>query len=181
MSPARIAQVYRHLKPFLAREADLFLFVDIPSQRLSLCRGMEITGSFDIATALRGVGNRSGSLKTPPGIHRIREKIGAGAPSGRIFIGREDTGTNWDGEPAREGLILTRIMRLEGLEPGLNKGPSIDSFERFIYLHGTNHEATIGTPQSQGCIELRNRECIELFDAVTEGTIVFIECGLPFP
>jgi UDP-N-acetylmuramate--alanine ligase len=177
MNPARIAQVYPRLTPFLAEEGALFLFVDTGSQKAYLCRRTAITASFEIATSSRGIGSRSGSFKTPPGIHRIREKIGAGAPVGRIFRGREDTGTDWRGEECGESLILTRIMRLEGLEAGLNKGPGIDSFDRFIYLHGTNKEAGIGTPQSHGCIELRNRECVELFEAVSEGTIVYIDAA----
>jgi UDP-N-acetylmuramate--alanine ligase len=177
MNPARLAQVYPRLKPFLANEGDLFLFVDTASQKLFLCRHTAIAGSFDISTSLRGVGNRSGSFKTPAGIHRIREKIGAGAPRGRIFRSREDTGIDWREDLTEENLILSRIMRLEGLEAGLNKGPGVDSFDRFIYLHGTNKEAMIGTPQSHGCILLRNLDCIKLFDAVQEGTIVFIDAA----
>ena len=177
MNPARLTQVYPRLKPFLADETELFLFVDTASQKLFLCRRAAIIGSFDISTSSRGIGNRSGSFKTPAGIHRIREKIGAGAPPTRIFRSREDTGVDWSEGLTEENLILCRIMRLEGLETGLNEGPGIDSFDRYIYLHGTNKEALIGTPQSQGCILLRNLDCIELFDAVQEGTIVFIDAA----
>ncbi len=180
MNPARLAQIYLRLKPFLANEGDLFLFVDTASQKLFLCRQTAVAGSFPISSSSAGIGNRSGSFKTPYGIHRIREKIGAEAPPCRIFRNREDTGIDWRDGLTDENPILGRIMRLEGLEAGLNRGPGIDSFDRFIYLHGTGREALVGTPQSQGCIELRNRDCIELFDAVREGTIVFIDAA-PLP
>ena len=77
---------------------------------------------------------------TPPGVHRVCEKIGSGAPAGRIFRDRIDTGEDWPIGKPEENLILSRILRLEGLEQGLNKGKGIDSYERYIYIHGTNNE-----------------------------------------
>ena len=122
-----------------------------------------------------GVGIREDSLKTPPGIHRICEKIGAGAPVGRIFRDREDTGEDWDHTSDEENIILTRILRLEGLEPGVNKGKGIDTYERYVYIHGTNREQDIGTPFSHGCICMRNTDIVALFDMVPEGTILYID------
>ena len=72
-------------------------------------------------------------------------------------------------------MILTRILRLRGLEPGINSGPGIDSWERYIYIHGTNHEELIGTPISHGCVCMRNRDIIELYDSIQEETIVVID------
>jgi len=66
-------------------------------------------------------------------------------------------------------------MRLEGLEDGINRGPNIDSFDRYIYIHGTNREEQIGTPISHGCICMKHNDIIKLFDIVTEDTIVIID------
>jgi UDP-N-acetylmuramate--alanine ligase len=70
---------------------------------------------------------------------------------------------------------LTRILRLEGLEEGINKGPGVDSFERYIYIHGTGREDLIGTPLSHGCVCLRNLDIIRLFGMVKESTLVYID------
>ena len=85
------------------------------------------------STSRFGTGNRENSLKTPLGIHRIKEKFGGGAPAGRIFRDREDTGMDWDHSQTGDNLILTRILRLEGLEEGINKGPG-----RSIRTSGTS-------------------------------------------
>ena len=72
-------------------------------------------------------------------------------------------------------MILTRILRLEGLEEGVNRGPGIDSFERYIYIHGTNKERQIGAPMSNGCVCMKNNDVVALFNSVKEGTIVVID------
>jgi hypothetical protein len=151
-----------------------FLQADIAGQRLWLVSHGRVAREYRMSTSRLGIGNRENSLQTPLGIHRIVEKIGAGAPPFRIFRDRIDTGIDWcDGMPA-DNLVLTRILRLSGLEPGLNSGPGIDTYDRYIYIHGTNKEALIGTPFSHGCICMRNNDVIALFDRVKEGTIVVI-------
>jgi lipoprotein-anchoring transpeptidase ErfK/SrfK len=152
-----------------------FIFVDTAAQQLYLIENEIIVRSYAISTARLGIGNREGSCQTPSGIHRIVEKIGAGAPPGRIFKDRCDTGIDWQPGLTEDNLILTRILRLEGLEDGVNRGPGIDSYSRYIYIHGTNQESLIGTPFSHGCVCLRNMDIIELFDAVNEGIIVLID------
>ncbi len=129
---------------------------------------------FTISTSRFGIGNREGSFMTPSGVHRIYAKIGAGAPAGRIFRDRMDTGMDWRPGLTDENLVLTRILQLEGLEEGINRGPGIDSLERCIYIHGTNKESLIGTPFTNGCICMKNSDIIFLFDSVEEGTIVVI-------
>jgi UDP-N-acetylmuramate--alanine ligase len=151
-----------------------FLWVDVAGQRLYLIGDRHVAEEYVISTSKYGVGNVEGSFKTPPGLHRIAEKYGDGAPPGRIFRDRIDTGENWQEESQEENLILTRILRLEGLEEGINRGTGIDSFERYIYFHGTNKDAQIGTPLSHGCICMRNSDIIRLYDSVKEGTVVFI-------
>jgi hypothetical protein len=177
MEASRLIQCYERLKPFLANPEDRYLVVDTGAQKVHLCRRTDIIESMSVSTSSRGLGSREGSYRTPTGIHRIAEKIGDGAPEGRIFRDRRDTGANWYDGLTEDNLILTRILRLHGLEEGLNKGPHVDSFERYIYLHGTNKEDQVGTPLSHGCICLRNRDIVRLYDLVPEGTIIFIDAA----
>jgi UDP-N-acetylmuramate--alanine ligase len=153
---------------------DSYIYVDTCSQRLTFIKDNQTLLAFPASTSRFGIGNREGSNMTPQGIHRVTEKIGDHTPKGRIFRSRIDTGENWDGTPNGENLILSRILRLEGLEEGVNKGPGIDSYERYIYIHGTSKESSVGTPLSHGCVVLRNDDMISLFDSVMEGTIVII-------
>ena len=116
----------------------------------------------------RGIGAAAGSHRTPPGWHRVAGRIGATAPLGQIFRARRRTcrvllPSAWRQPPNGEDLILTRILRLDGLEPGVNRGPGIDSFSRYVYLHGTNHEQLLGRPASHGCIRMANRDIAALF------------------
>jgi len=152
-----------------------FVAVDTGAQRLFVVNGDTIDKSYKVSTSARGTGNREGSFRTPRGVHRVCEKYGAGAPLGRVFRDRIDTGEDWPIGMPGENLILTRILRLEGLETGINKGPGIDSYERYIYIHGTNNEHRIGEPFSHGCVCMSNAEVIEVFDEIEEGDIVFID------
>jgi UDP-N-acetylmuramate-alanine ligase len=152
-----------------------YLVVSIEEQALFVCGDGGIVERYDCSTSRYGNGMRENSLKKPIGLHRVCEKYGAGAPAGRIFRDREDTGEDWDHKQNGDNLILTRILRLEGLEAGVNKGPGIDSYERYIYIHGTGREDRIGTPLSHGCVVMRNHDVIRLFDSVLEGTLVYID------
>jgi len=175
METARLRRIYNKINPLLTDQRELYLVVSIEEQALYVCANDTIIERYDASTSRFGNGNRENSLKTPLGLHRIREKYGAGAPPGRVFRDREDTGEDWDHRQNGDNLILTRILRLEGLEAGINKGPGVDSYERYIYIHGTGREDRIGTPLSHGCVCLRNRDIIRLFDTVKEGTPVFID------
>jgi UDP-N-acetylmuramate-alanine ligase len=175
MGNARLRQIYRKLQKFLADPRETFLVVSIEGQTLLVCEEGAVVGQYDASTSRFGCGIREGSFKTPPGIHRIREKIGAGAPAGRIFKERMDTGINCDQDQTGENLALTRILRLEGLEEGINRGDGVDSYDRCIYIHGTNREDLVGAPLSHGCIALRNADIIRLFEIVKEGTLVYID------
>ena len=175
MNTTGLRSIYKKLAPFLADPARLFLIQSVEEQKLFVCTADKVIGEYDASTSRFGNGCREDSYKTPLGIHRIKEKIGAGAPQGRIFRHRLDTGIDWDGESGEENLILTRILRLEGLEEGINRGPGIDSFERFVYIHGTNREELVGSPLSHGCLCLRNEDVAHLFDMVDIGTILCID------
>lgn len=154
---------------------EIFLVVSIETQELLVCTIDAVVERYPVSTSRFGIGIRENSFKTPPGIHRIKEKYGAGAPAGRVFRDREDTGEDWDHNLNGDNLILTRILRLEGLEPGINQGAGVDSYERYIYIHGTGREDRIGAPLSHGCVCLRNLDIIRLFDIVKEGALVYLD------
>jgi UDP-N-acetylmuramate--alanine ligase len=147
--------------------AGVLLAVDVPAQRLRAITRRGVWRIFRVSTAARGLGNAAGSFRTPTGWHRVAARIGAGAPLGQVFRARRRTRrvlppTAWRG--TEEGdLIVTRILRLAGLEPGINRGSGVDSFARYIYIHGTNHEEHLGTPASHGCIRMGNRDLLALF------------------
>lgn len=150
------------------------LVVDVGRQRLTLIEDDRETAEYPVSTAAAGVGAEEGSLRTPPGWHRIHARIGAGAPPGARFESRVATGEVWRGEAHGEDLILSRILTLEGLEPGVNRGPGRDSLARFIYIHGTNHERALGRAASHGCVRMANADVLDLFERVGEGDAVLI-------
>lgn len=153
--------------------------IDIASQTLSLFgAGREAPVVYAISTALNGPGERQNSGCTPRGEHYIRARVGAGLPLNTVFVARRPTGEIYSDQLARDypqrDWILTRILWLCGREWGRNRGPGVDSFRRFIYIHGTPDTEPMGKPFSHGCIRMRNRELIELFDRVSAGTPVTI-------
>jgi hypothetical protein len=125
-----------------------------------------------ISTSCVGISQLAGSNGTPLGLHRIAEKIGGGWPVGTVFKSREPIGYTWQGMP--DAKITTRILWLEGLEPGFNRGGNVDSHARYIYIHGTGDETTIGRPASSGCIHLAADDLVPLFDKLPTGTLVWI-------
>ncbi|WP_081616576.1 MULTISPECIES: L,D-transpeptidase [unclassified Thioalkalivibrio] len=156
--------------------------VRVDQQRLYVWEGGKVTDVFDVSTSERGIGNQDGTYKTPLGLHRIAERFGDGAAPGTVFRARANTGEiaeilTGEGERSRRDNITSRILWLEGLEPGLNRGGSIDSYQRYIYIHGTDEEGRIGEPASEGCVRMRNDEVIELFPRLPVGTLVVILNG----
>ena len=125
------------------------------------------------STSRFGIGQTEGSNRTPLGLHRIAEKIGAGAPAGTVFKSRKAVGHTSQPEFA-DAKITTRILWLEGLEPGFNRGGNVDSHDRYIYIHGTADQSSIGKPTSCGCIHLADADLIPLFDLLPTGTLVWI-------
>jgi L,D-transpeptidase YbiS len=142
--------------------------ISIRRQRLVLKRGRKTVRTFPISSSRFGLGSEEGSMKTPLGRFRIGEKIGHGTAPGTIFKSRIPLQPD-DPLPDTEDLITSRILWLDGLD-----ADNANTRERFIYIHGTKHEDRIGTPDSHGCIRLRNADVIELFDLVEEGTPVVI-------
>ena len=153
-----------------------FIVIESVKQQLHLIDiEQEMNRSYPVSTAENGMGNRIESYKTPFGIHRIRQKIGGGQPSGMIFEAREPTGEIADNLDNREkDEITSRILWLDGLEEGVNLGGAYDTFERYIYIHGTSDEKRIGEPVSAGCIRMKNQDVIDLFDEALINDIVLI-------
>jgi L,D-transpeptidase YbiS len=124
------------------------------------------------STSRSGTGQRSGSYQTPLGLHRIAVKIGAGHPVGTVFESRRAVGFTWQGRG--DAAIAHRILWLQGLEPGFNQGAEVDSYTRYIYIHGLGNEPSLGRPASRGCIHLASGDLMPLFDRVPVGTLVWI-------
>ena len=153
-----------------------FLAVNIARQTTSLFqrqrRGYALRKIFRCSTSKYGVGEVAGSNMTPRGLHRVAKKIGGGWPIGTAFKGRQVVGFTWQGQPSAP--IAHRILWLEGLEPGFNRGGQVDSFRRYIYIHGTGNETTLGRPDSHGCVHLSAADLLPLYDKLPEGTLVWI-------
>jgi hypothetical protein len=149
------------------------LVAHVSSQKLSLFEAGKFVKKFPCSTSRFGIGQIEGSNCTPLGLHRIAEKIGGGAPAGTVFKSREVVGHTSQPEFA-DAKITTRILWLEGLEPGFNQGGNVDSHRRYIYIHGTGDQKSIGTPASHGCIHLADGDLVFLFDLLPGGTLVWI-------
>lgn len=153
--------------------------IHIGSQHLALYDDRDkLLQSYAISSALKGTGQVRGSFCTPLGRHIIRARIGAGQPENTVFVGRRPTGEIYTPElgaafPGRDW-ILTRILWLSGCEVGHNRLGEVDTMRRYIYIHGSPDSVPMGVPGSIGCIRMRNREIIDLFDRVSTGTLVEI-------
>ena len=137
-------------------------------QTLHLLSNGVVVKSWPVSTSKFGLGSEPGSCKTPLGKFRICAKIGEGAPPWSVFKSRIPTG-EIAGPGGGEDGVLTRILWLEGLEDS-----NRNTRERYIYIHGTNQEDSIGQPASHGCIRLRNRDVLDLYSVVQEGAEVEI-------
>ena len=154
------------------------IIVDISEQRLYLYSNNDLIQSFPVSTSKYGEGQTENSFKTPLGLHKIKEKIGHKAPINTIFTARVNTNKRADVQikqnDTEDDFVTSRIMWLDGLEDGINRGLGVDSYNRYIYIHGTHEEGLIGQKASHGCIRMFNNDVIELFDIVSEGTKVQI-------
>jgi hypothetical protein len=153
--------------------------IRISTQLLELLEANEVVASYAVSTAVKGIGERMGSEQTPLGRHEVRELIGEGAPVGAVFVGRRATGEICTPElqaaNSERDWILSRVIWLSGLEEGRNLGGEVDTFARYIYIHGAPDSEPVGEPRSHGCIRMRNSDVIALFDAIEIGTLVQIE------
>jgi lipoprotein-anchoring transpeptidase ErfK/SrfK len=154
------------------------IIVDISEQRLYLYNNDNLVQSFPVSTSKYGEGQIENSFKTPLGLHEIKEKIGDQVPINTIFTARVNTNKvaeiQINPNDTEDDFVTSRILWLDGLENGINRGVGVDSYGRYIYIHGTHEEGLIGQKASHGCIRMFNNDVIELFDMVSEGTKVQI-------
>lgn len=155
------------------------IVIDISEQELYHYKNNQLAAKFRISSATNGVGSKSGSGKTPLGAHRISQKFGDNAPLGTIFKARKNTGViaKIIKEPidVPSDAVTTRVLWLDGLEVGKNKGGNVDSKRRYIYIHGTPEEGLIGRPASHGCIRMYNEDVVKLFNETPVNSIVYIQ------
>jgi lipoprotein-anchoring transpeptidase ErfK/SrfK len=158
--------------------ARAWIEIDLARQTLVLheTAGREVR--YPVSTAANGGGERNGSGCTPRGWHRVRARIGTGCAPGTVFVGRRPTGEIYSPALRAQGperdWILTRILWLSGSEVGRNRLGDVDTQRRYIYIHGTPDDVTLGIPGSHGCIRMRNADIIVLYDRVPAGTRVLI-------
>jgi len=160
------------------KKIDNLVLVSLKKQKLYLIKNDIIYKTYLISSSKYGIGNKSGSNKTPIGLHKINKKIGDKTPIFGRMIGRKYYGNiakiYHDTTQSKTDDITSRILWLEGMEKGINKGRGIDSFKRYIYIHGTSEEGRIGYPNSNGCIRMLNKDVINLYNNVEVGTLVLI-------
>ena len=169
--------------PIQSRANEFIITIDVSKQKLFLFENVlfenpKLIKTYPVSTSKYGVGNEKNSKKTPLGTHFIIQKIGDGAKIGTIFELCENTGRiaeiYTDTTDIQEDLVTTRILWLKGIVPEVNEGEGVDSYNRHIYIHGTPEEGLIGKPASKGCIRMKNKDIIELFDLVPQRTLVGI-------
>lgn len=185
----KVAKLYKSYYGVLSNsKAKHLVYVDSSKQKLYLLKKSSsskydiLTKEYDVSTSRFGIGNIFGTKKTPPGLHKVSEKIGHNVPLGGVFKQRRYTKRilpiNSSYAKGKDG-IITRIIWLEGLEHGINKGfnkkkQNVDTKSRGIYIHGTRFENSVGKPASIGCIHLRNKELVELFKIIEKDTLIYI-------
>jgi hypothetical protein len=137
------------------------MIVSVPEQKMIVLRDGKPLTQFPVSTSKFGIGDRPGSYATPLGVFRIKEKIGHGLPHGTVFKSRQPTGEVLPVNAPGRDPIVTRILWLEGLED-----KNRNAYRRYIYIHGTPEERNIGRPVSYGCIRMKSKDVVELFETV---------------
>ncbi|WP_081964856.1 L,D-transpeptidase [Legionella norrlandica] len=155
------------------------IFISIARQEMNCFENDQLMACYPISSGKNGVGERIHSRCTPRGWHKVYSILGLELPVNSVMVARE-----WTGEIYSESLatqfperdwILTRILQLDGLEPGRNKGGDVDTLQRYIYIHGTPDTTQLGVPGSHGCIRMNNKAIIELANWSTINTLVYIQ------
>ena len=165
--------------PICAQVDRAFLWIHLHTQKLWVIYHSTIIASFQISSAKNGPGELENSGCTPRGWHEVAEIYGQKSKKNAVFVGRRWTGEIYSNLLAKQfperDWILSRILRLKGLEPGFNLGGQVDSYARYIYIHGTPDTEPMGIPRSHGCIRMRNDDVIKLSDWIKLGVRVFID------
>ena len=171
-------RIIKEVENYILRDFHEIIFVSIKDQKLYHIKNNRVINNFSISSSKYGTGNKNGSNKTPLGLHKIKEKYGEGVPINGKMVGRifynQIANIYKDTTESKTDDITSRILWLEGIEKGKNKGEGIDSYNRYIYIHGTSEEGKLGTPASHGCIRMKNKDVIDLYNKVEVGTLVLI-------
>jgi lipoprotein-anchoring transpeptidase ErfK/SrfK len=153
------------------RDTRHHVVVSVPEQRLAVVdreRGA-LLATYPVSTSKFTIGDLPGSRGTPLGELEVAQKIGGGAPLGAVFKSRRRTGEILPPDAPGRDPIVTRILWLRGKE-----AQNQNAYGRYIYIHGTAEERSIGTPASYGCIRMRSRDVAQLYDVVGWGARVSI-------
>ena len=137
------------------------MVVSVADQKMIVLRDGKPISNYPVSTSKFGVGDTPGSYATPLGVLRVKEKIGHGLALGTVFKSRQPTGEVLPINAPGRDPIVTRILWLEGLDD-----KNRNAYRRYIYIHGTPEERNIGRPVSYGCIRMKSKDVIELFDTV---------------
>ena len=152
--------------------------ISISEQRLYLYEKNKLIRSYPVSSSAYGEGQIENSLKTPLGMHKIKSKIGTNVDKYHFFVSREHIPQKVDivneKIDTEDDFITSRIMWLDGLNEGYNKGLNVDSYKRFIYIHGTHEEGLICEKASHGGIRMLNHDVLELYELIPEETTVNI-------
>jgi hypothetical protein len=143
--------------------------VSVKDQKLVVLERGKKKAVYPVSTSKFGIGDTPGSYATPEGRLVVARKIGTGAPAGAVFKSRKRTGEILKPNAPGRDPIVSRILWLKGTSP-----ENRNSFARYIYIHGTTEEKTIGTPASYGCIRMRSRDVIDLYRKIGVGAEVQI-------
>jgi len=155
-----------------------YIDIDVTNQQLSLVENNSVLQHYPVSTAKNGLGEKNGSECTPRGLHLIRAKIGSKAKENTVFIARRPSGEIYSSAlrqqyPDRDW-ILTRILWLSGLESGNNRGGEVDTMRRYVYIHGCPDDDSFIAPSSHGCVKMRNKDIIRLYEQIETGIPVLI-------
>jgi len=145
------------------------IVVSIPEQRLAVLDNGALMATYPVSTSKFAIGDAPGSRGTPLGELEIAKKIGGGATSGTVFKDRRPTGEVLAPDAPGRDPIVSRILWLRGLE-----AQNANAYGRYIYIHGTAEERNIGKRASYGCIRMRSRDVIQLYDIIGWGAKVTI-------
>lgn len=178
----RSEAVKQHILSLGVSPTPHIVVVDTKKQLLTVLENDQVKKVYTISTSKRGLGQRVNTYQTPQGLHRINQKIGDGVPHYGIFHRRQYVGAAWRKQPRHQHIkdyVSTRILRLEGMQPGFNKGKdawgrTVDTETRAVYIHGTTMEWQLGYPSTKGCVHMSAKDVIHLFNEVPTGTLVWI-------
>ncbi len=145
------------------------VIISVPDQKLAVLENGEPIAEYRVSTSRYGLGDRFNSYATPLGEMQVAAKIGDGMPMGAVFKNRHVTGEILPPNASGRDPIVTRILWLRGLQ-----SCNSNAFSRNIYIHGTPVERLIGRPASYGCIRMRSRDVVQLFNMVQVGAKISV-------